>query len=361
MFIDESMLEINYDKLAISEIKRMNLPVVLLGCGDVAIHVRAILEKNGITDITYAASKGFSGGLSPEQTDEKYNEYILVPAFEAAYISDGEYAEFKNKVKIFTFCNLYDEIEQMDVSYFHAHYDEFEHVYGLMADEKSKRSLKSFLLAKITGKMNDVGLLLEKPQYFGREFISVHEDESLVDCGAYNGDSIKDFLAWTNGKYESIYAFEPDKYNFNDLNDYIKENQIKYAYTYNCGTSNSGGVLRFNSGNGVYSKFDENAEDSIVLDTIDNVLSGKRASFIKMDIEGSEKEALKGAENTIRKYRPVLAISAYHKRDDIFEIQKMISFMVDNYKYYFRLHKGNITVDAVLYAVPEERVEAGRA
>ena len=73
-------------------------------------------------------------------------------------------------------------------------------------------------------------------------------------------------------------------------------------------------------------------------------------TFIKMDIEGAELEALKGSSKIIKKYMPKLAISLYHKKDDILEIPLYIKELVPEYKLYIR-HYSNAGVETVLYAV----------
>ena len=74
-----------------------------------------------------------------------------------------------------------------------------------------------------------------------------------------------------------------------------------------------------------------------------------------MDIEGFEVPALMGGEQAIKKNRPILMISAYHKRDDVFNIYRYITGIVPDYKFYFFCHK-TIACDAVMYAVPNERI-----
>ncbi|MNC55831.1 hypothetical protein D3C75_1053850 [compost metagenome] len=84
--------------------------------------------------------------------------------------------------------------------------------------------------------------------------------------------------------------------------------------------------------------------------SLDSVLNGQRASFIKMDIEGAEMEALQGAQNTIVKHRPRLAICIYHKPEDILEIPLYLKSLVPDYKFYIR-HYSNYTIETVLYAI----------
>ncbi len=86
------------------------------------------------------------------------------------------------------------------------------------------------------------------------------------------------------------------------------------------------------------------------MDSIDNVCWEDKVTFIKLDIEGSELEALRGAEKIIRRDKPRLAISIYHKPQDYFEIPLYIRGLVPEYKLYIRHHKFNKN-DTVLYAV----------
>lgn len=83
---------------------------------------------------------------------------------------------------------------------------------------------------------------------------------------------------------------------------------------------------------------------------LDEILAGEEATFIKMDIEGSESEALKGAKDTITTYKPRLAISIYHKPEDILELPEIILSYRPDYQFYMR-HYSLGAPDTVLYAV----------
>ena len=86
--------------------------------------------------------------------------------------------------------------------------------------------------------------------------------------------------------------------------------------------------------------------------SIDSVLDGEKCTFIKMDIEGSELNALRGAEKTIKKYHPKLAICIYHKPEDIVDIPRYLHQICPGYKMYLR-HYSNCDVETVLYAIYE--------
>lgn len=92
-------------------------------------------------------------------------------------------------------------------------------------------------------------------------------------------------------------------------------------------------------------------ETGVSIDTVslDQCVSDK-VTFIKMDIEGAELEALKGNRKIIQRYRPKLAICIYHKKEDLIDIPMYIKELVPDYKLYVRHYSHGIT-ETVLYAV----------
>lgn len=91
------------------------------------------------------------------------------------------------------------------------------------------------------------------------------------------------------------------------------------------------------------------------MDSVDNVLQGNKATFIKMDIEGAELKALEGAADTIRRWKPLLAISLYHKPEDLLTIPQYIRSLNAEYTFYLRGHHPELAIELVLYAVSEVR------
>ena len=83
--------------------------------------------------------------------------------------------------------------------------------------------------------------------------------------------------------------------------------------------------------------------------SLDSCITDK-VTFIKMDIEGAELNALKGSREIIKKYKPRLAVSVYHKKEDLIEIPLYIKELVPEYKLYIR-HYSNAAIETVLYAV----------
>ena len=109
-------------------------------------------------------------------------------------------------------------------------------------------------------------------------------------------------------------------------------------------------------GGGVSSKVDPDGEESIQIETLDHFFSKEAPTFIKMDIEGAEESAVLGGVHIIGEYLPTLAISAYHKKEDLFYLPQLIQELGrKQYKIYLRhtffYQKVKIQPDVIIYAV----------
>lgn len=190
----------------------------------------------------------------------------------------------------------------------------------------------------------------EYPQYFDRDILKPKDHEIFIDGGSLDGGDSRNFVTWCDGKYNSILAFEPDQENLDKMQ--ATADEISGFEVRPVGLWNKKDVLRFSSGSAENCSISEDGDISIDVDSIDNVLGGKPVTFIKMDIEGSELKALEGAAETIRKYKPKLAICVYHKPEDIIEIPKKILGLNPNYKLWLR-HYSYVDTETVLYAIDE--------
>ncbi|MCD8543308.1 MAG: FkbM family methyltransferase [Sulfurospirillum cavolei] len=232
--------------------------------------------------------------------------------------------------------------------------DEFYSSYQLLNDLISKETFVAFINAKISGNSDELYSLYTPNQYFHssiiRDFSSI---QTYIDCGAYNGDTIRVFIDKVKENYKKIYAFEPSVKAYNELSNYVDENKLNKVSIYNKGVGASSCQLNFNtdSTGGEKSFLCKEGEDIIDIVTIDDILQDHEVDFIKMDVEGYELDALKGAENTIKKYHPVLAISVYHKPDDLIKIPFYIKNIFPSYKLYLRNHL-HIAQELILYAIP---------
>lgn len=194
---------------------------------------------------------------------------------------------------------------------------------------------------------------LTDKQYF-EDFIQYVEGETFVDAGVLNLDTSIRFAAECvrrNITDYKIYAFEPDEESYKKCIKVKKQHPEIDIVLYNKGLWSTDTTVHFETTGTASSSITDNQDaDSIEVVSLDTFIKGK-ITFIKMDIEGAELEALKGCQNLIKQYRPKLAISVYHKKEDIVEIPKYIKSLVPDYHLYLR-HYTNTFTDTVLYALP---------
>lgn len=218
------------------------------------------------------------------------------------------------------------------------------------ADDKSKESFISYVKARYFNDWNYIQPYVCEKMYFP-EFIKINNQESFVDCGAFDGDTLKLFLNQTN-EWNNYIAFEPSSLPYENLNRHIEIHNLQRIKLYKVGVWNKKTTLSFVEENDISRIFEGEILNGIEIevDTIDNLCINIPVTYIKMDLEGSELAALKGAFNVISKYKPKLAISIYHKPKDLIDIFQFIKKMNLGYKFYFRIHT-KVGSDAVLYAL----------
>ncbi len=182
------------------------------------------------------------------------------------------------------------------------------------------------------------------------------KDYVFVDCGAFDGDTILDLAKWRGTMPTRVLAFEPDKTSFIRMQDRVQplvDCGMLEANLRNSGVGSSPGEIGFASMQDESSRVDVTSACRIPLETIDEVLnsSGWQANYIKYDIEGFERQGIEGARKTIEENMPTLAVSVYHRPEDLWSLPKILSDWQPKYKFYLR-HHAEEGIDTVLYAVP---------
>ena len=226
--------------------------------------------------------------------------------------------------------------------------------FNKLGDSISKKTLIAYLNQKLS--MDSKYLRAVKstsPQYFERGLINLSDNEIFIDCGAYKGDTALSFINFLKENkifsYKKIISFEPNVTSFSRLT----ARHLKNHECINAGTSNKKGIACFKTVQfPSMSHIANDGDTTINIDTIDNVLNGEIATFIKMDVEGFELPSLQGAENTIKNFHPILSIAIYHKREDLFEIPEYIHSVFSGYKFFIRAYEDTAN-ELILYAVPK--------
>ena len=215
--------------------------------------------------------------------------------------------------------------------------DEYFALIDSLDDEFSKATTVSVLLSQMTG---DHGYRrgVERPYhtlYFNTGLFRLSDKEVFVDCGASVGESISNLLRETNMKLEHSFEIEPDRFNVLKL-EKLRMRLARFGLLNRievvpCAVGDCEDVVPFNHVGGHSGSVSASATDTVRMTTIDKVTE-QFATFIKMDLEGYERFALAGARETIARCRPKLAISAYHRPDDLIEITKFVRSIRPDYK-----------------------------
>lgn len=184
-------------------------------------------------------------------------------------------------------------------------------------------------------------------QYFDNKVVQVNDGEIFVDGGCFDFETSK--ILMNMCKVNKIYAFEPDNNNLRKINKELEKIDSSNVQVISSGMWSCDTKLCFKAEGSIQSRIDKDGEEKIDVKALDNVINDK-VTFVKMDIEGSELQALIGASKTIKKYKPKLAICIYHKIEDIIEIPQYIHSLVPDYKFYIR-HYSFSDSETVLYAI----------
>lgn len=186
-------------------------------------------------------------------------------------------------------------------------------------------------------------------QYFEEPFLSYGAEEVFVDAGAFDLFSTIRLQEICGGRLKKSYAFEPDKDNFAKCREIVEGKNLDYVKLMPYGTWDEVKTLNFSQMGNACSDICESGSTVISTMPIDRAVK-ESVTFIKMDVEGAELKSLIGARDTIRRDRPKLAVSIYHKYEDMVQIPLYVKSLVSDYKLYVR-HYSNNASETVLYAV----------
>ena len=247
-------------------------------------------------------------------------------------------------------------IDDIDLEILQNNRREIEQTYRLLSDDLSKYIYKSLFEVYLDGNIGNLSRTKGDMQYFPiygssdeiKEFF-LSEQEGFVDCGAYDGDTIRKFKAITQNKFQKIWAFEPDEDNYSKLTAYIEKEKDVRVELVQGGVYSEDAVMYFDGKKGTSSSLKKTGEESVKVYQLDNIIN-QTVSFIKMDIEGSEKDALLGAKRIIAEYKPKLAICIYHQIEDFWKVPLLMKSLNPDYRLYIRNYEDRID-ETVCYAI----------
>ncbi|MBY0431392.1 MAG: FkbM family methyltransferase [Rhodospirillales bacterium] len=229
--------------------------------------------------------------------------------------------------------------------------DRYRRLRDRLGDDASRRHLEAILGFRLTGDIGALAPVVDWDLYYPRDLFTFGINEVYVDAGTFLGDSIALFIARTGGHFTRVLGFEPDAATFPGLRaNFSAEPRVELI---NKGLHAASGVLRFihaGERGSMIAATETAADGTIDVAALDDILGDGRVTYIKMNIEGAETDALRGAARAIRRWRPRLAISAYHFPRDLWRIPSVIEDIDPSYRLHLRQHDAG-SVETVVYAL----------
>lgn len=335
-------------------------PIVLYGMGDGADKILAAFSERGICASAVFASDEFVRGHSfrgfrveklSEVTERLGEDVVIVISFasqrpdvlEKMYNLDARFDVVAPDVPVVPG-------PLFDADFVRAHQDDMARALDLMADETARAVFLDTVRFKLSGKLRYLrDSETDKDEVF-RKILKPGTEEHFADLGAYTGDTIQELLHYTAGSFASITALEPDRRSFRKLSAYAESELTGDITLLQAGAWSDDTVLTFAAQAGRQSKVAKQGAET-QMRALDSVLNGKPCTMLKMDVEGAERQAIAGAVQTIRRYRPKLNIAAYHTSDDFFALPLLLHELCPEYRFYLRHHPYVPAWDTNLYAV----------
>lgn len=336
--------------------------VVMYGMGNGADKILSVCAEKGVEVSDFFASDGFVRGhsfhgkqiLTWSEIKEKYGAENVV-----ILLSFGTSRPdvLENIERIAAEAELYaPDVPAFgdglfDRAFWEVHREEIERVYGLLADEESRRIYRNVIAFKLTG---DIRFLRDAESDREVMMQTMAEPQKLrvaVDLGAYNGDTVRELLSLSEGNLKRVYAMEPDARNFRKLQAYAESETRAEVIPIHAGAWSESETLYFDASGNRNASFGVNRSEvlserpakmtEIAARALDEVLGGEPVDYIKYDVEGAEREALIGSRETVLAHHPTLLVSLYHRNEDVFALPLLIREMFPQYRsFYVRRLRG---------------------
>lgn len=324
------------------KLREAKKPIVLYGMGDGADKILNELERRKINAAGVFASDEFCRGqlfrgfdvMNYAQAKERFGEMVVLVAFgtQRPEIIDRIKRIASQQETYAPDVPLAGGEAVFDGTFLQENMDRLQAVYDLLGDELSKRTFTDMIDYKLSGKLEYLFDCESSADEAYRNLLRLGDNEFYVDAGAYTGDTVTEFLQYA-GSYRGIAAIEPDEKNFARLK---KNTQgIHGLALHHCAAYDKDTEISFDTRGGRNSAIRKKGKP-VRARRIDDILAGKAATYIKLDVEGQEAAALWGARKTIANYKPKLLVSAYHRNDDLFCIPQLIAGIRGDYKVFLR-------------------------
>lgn len=347
---------------------------VLFGAGRLGQIAMEGLRKAGIEPLAFADNNPKLWGskveglvvLSPHSAAEHFgaNAVFIITVYTSAPV----WIQLTGMgLKVASFAALVWQYPQALMPYYSVEYPykiftqagDVRKALSLWADDISRQEYLGQLLWQSS--LDPSGLPPHLPQneiYFADDLFAPLADEVFIDCGAFDGNSVEEYLKRRAGSFDQIIAIEPDPANCTALENRLAALPVKLSGRIRVVRS-ALGVKRewatFNATGTVGASIGAGS-DQVQCAPLDELLKDVKPTFIKMDIEGAEPDALAGAHRIIERDMPVLAVCMYHAQEHLWQIPLLIQSYAGDYQFFLRRYSDDCW-ELVCYAVPRRRLK----
>jgi FkbM family methyltransferase len=359
--------------------------LVLVGAGNLGRQVLARLRRDGIEPLAFADNNPTFQGksiegvhvLSRQQAAEKFGSsaafIVTIWNTDHSFVQTRKELAELNCQKVLSAVTLRWKYPESLLPFFWldipsktvANATLIKSAFSLWSDRSSRQEYLAQMKFRILGEFDSLSSPVAQASYFPDDLFDLSQDEKFIDCGAFDGITVKDFLERQKNFAGRVVAYEPDPNNFEHLKEF-KANLAKEAkeclilLPYAVGAKHE--KVHFDATGTMGSAISNNGKLEVECVMMDESLSDLKIlpTYIKMDIEGSELAALSGARNMILKATPILAICLYHRYNDLWRIPLFIHSLGCDYKLFLRPHEIE-GWQLVCYAVPLSRLKNSKS
>lgn len=344
--------ESSWEKIASS-----NKPVVIYGTGNGADIVLDRFAELGIKVSAVVASEGFVRSRefrdfkvkSIGDAEEEFGDFLLCIAFATSLpdVMDNIKALSKKYETLMPVVPVFGK-NIFDRSFLEENASSLSNSRELLADDKSRRVFDNIIRFQYSGDFSHLFASESSRADALRDILKLDKNEHILDLGAYRGDTLEEIISLF-GSFATAVALEPDRKSFLKLCEYAKGKDNITPLPYAAWKEDA--EFEFFGGGGRQSTLFSKGKYSVCAKAADDIIANKPVSYVKMDVEGAEKEALLGMHNILKNKKPSLSIAAYHRSEDLNVLIPLIKSINPEYKIHLRHHPYIPAWDTNLYCI----------
>ncbi len=339
-------------------LKTADRPVILYGTGNGADKILDELERIGVKVQDVMVSDDFARGQVFRDfrvknlftLEQIYQDPVILIAFgsQRPEVMENIFSLAEKHTVLCADVPVYGD-NIFNTAFYVQYAAEIQKAYDCFEDSFSRKTFENIIRFRLSGELSCLQEVYADKEKVFREILCLGTQESYLDLGAYRGDTIDEFLHFTGGKYREIVALEPDNKTYGKLIQHTARMQNTRCFCMGIWSENTD--LCFDGSLGRGSSVRKDGKSAVPVTTIDTLFRKRPLTYLKIDAEGAEAEALAGGETVIRRDKPRMNMALYHRSEDIFRLPLMLKSIRPDYRLYIRQHPHIPAWDLNLYAI----------